>query len=160
MWTHDCKLEGCIMSVGDGEECNWCGERAEDRPGEFGELKPAFPDPEDKTFDAVKATQETLEQFDMEEEIMNEDSISNVEVKDNPDGSANVTMDLTPETQQVLMKQGLQYLIEEMKMADKVVVLEPNEFLGETKTWELSDDDANALFHFGFIHAIKLGMEK
>ena len=89
---------------------------------------------------------------------MNEDSITNVEITDNPDGSANVNMDITPETQQVLMKQGLQYLIEEMKMADKVVALEPNEFLGETKTWELSDDDANALFHFGFIHAIKLGM--
>ena len=89
---------------------------------------------------------------------MNEDSITNVEITDNPDGSANVNMDITPETQQVLMKQGLQYLIEEMKMADKVTILEPNEFLGETKTWELSDDDANALFHFGFIHAIKLGM--
>ena len=87
-----------------------------------------------------------------------EDSISNVVVTDNPDGSANVTMDITPETQQALMKQGLQYLIEEMKMADKVVALEPNEFLGDTKTWELSDEDANALFHFGFISALKLGM--
>ena len=89
---------------------------------------------------------------------MNEDSITNVEITDNPDGSANVSMDVTPETQQALMKQGLQYLIEEMKMADKVVALEPNKFLGKTKTWELSDDDANALFHFGFISALKLGM--
>ncbi len=90
--------------------------------------------------------------------MINEDSISNVEITDNPDGSANVSMDLTPETQKALMKQGLDYLIAEMKMNDKVTVLEPNEFLGETKTWELSDANANALFHFGFIHAIKLGM--
>jgi len=84
--------------------------------------------------------------------------ISNVEVKDNPDGSANVTMDIDPEAQSLLIKQGLQYLIEEMKLNDKVVVLAPNEFSGKAKTWELSDNDANALLHFGFIQAIKLGM--
>lgn len=99
-------------------------------------------------------------QPDNQGEIMNEDSISNVEITDNPDGSASVKMDIDPETQQILMKQGLQYLIEEMKMNDKVTVMEPNEFHNDTKTWDLSDDDANALFHFGFISAIKLGLEK
>jgi len=90
--------------------------------------------------------------------MIEENSIENVEVKDNPDGSANVTMDITPEAQQQLMKQGLEYLIEEMRMTDKVEVLEANEFSGETKTWELEDEEANALFHFGFIKALKMGM--
>lgn len=90
---------------------------------------------------------------------MDESLVSNIEVKDNHDGSANVTMDIDPRAQSLLIKQGLQYLIEEMKLNDKVVVLAPNEFSGEAKTWELSDNDANALLHFGFIQAIKLGME-
>ena len=90
---------------------------------------------------------------------MNEDGITNLEVTDMPDGSAKVTMDLTPETQRILMKQGLEYLIEEMKVKDEVVVMEPNDFSEEAKTWELSDDEYNALFHFGFISALRIGME-
>ena len=42
---------------------------------------------------------------------------------------------------------------------DKVRVVDDNEFSKETKTHELSDDEANALFHFGFLYAIKAGME-
>jgi len=91
--------------------------------------------------------------------VMSEDGIENLEVTDMPDGSAKVTMDITPETQRVLMKQGLEYLIDEMKVNDKVVVMEPNEFSKDAKTWELSDDEYNALFHFGFISALKLGMD-
>ena len=90
---------------------------------------------------------------------MNEDGIENLEVTDMPDGSAKVTMDITPEIQRVLMKQGLEYLIEEMKVKDEVVVMEPNDFSEEAKTWELSDDEYNALFHFGFISALRIGME-
>jgi len=92
--------------------------------------------------------------------MIEENSIENIEVTDMPDGTAKVTMDITPELQQLLMKQGLNYLIKEMKMSDDVKVLEPNDFSGETKTWELSDDEANALFHFGFIDAIKIGMKE
>ena len=86
--------------------------------------------------------------------------IENVEVTDMPDGSARVTMDIDPEAQRELMKEGLKYLIDEMKMTNKVVVLEPNEFTKDARTWDLSDDDYNYLFHFGFISAIKNGMEK
>jgi len=92
-------------------------------------------------------------------DTMKEDGITNLEVTDMPDGSAKVTMDLTPETQRILMKQGLEYLIEEMKVKDEVVVMEPNDFSEEAKTWELSDDEYNALFHFGFISALRIGME-
>ena len=84
--------------------------------------------------------------------------IENVEVTDMPDGSARVTMDIEPETQKELMKEGLRYLIKEMKMHDKVVVIEPNEFTKDATTWDLSDDEYNYLFHFGFISAIKNGM--
>jgi hypothetical protein len=76
-----------------------------------------------------------------------------------PDGSAKITMDIGEDAQVTIMKQGMQYLINEMKMHDKVVVMEPNEFTGAAKTWELSDDERNVLFHFGFIHAVKMGIE-
>ena len=94
------------------------------------------------------------------ENEMSEENIFNIEVTDNDDGSANVTMDLDNEMQAMIMKQGLQYLIDEMKMTDKVMVLSPNEFEGEASTWELSDNDRNWLFHFGFINALKMGMKK
>lgn len=90
--------------------------------------------------------------------MINENSIENIEVTDMPDGSARVTMDIDPKAQKMLMKQGLEYLIKEMRMHDKIVVLEPNEFTKDAKTWELSDDDYNALFHFGFIDALKRGI--
>lgn len=86
--------------------------------------------------------------------------IENIVVTDMPDGSARVTMDIEPETQKELMKEGLRYLIKEMKMHDKVVVVEPNDFTKDATTWDLSDDEYNYLFHFGFISAIKNGMGK
>ena len=86
--------------------------------------------------------------------------IENVEVTNLPDGLARVTMDIEPEAQSMLMKEGLRYLIKEMKMHDKVVVVEPNEFTKDTTTWDLSDDEYNYLFHFGFISAIKNGIGK
>jgi len=90
---------------------------------------------------------------------MNEESISIDEFIENEDGSATLKMDIDAETQSILIKQGLEYLIKEMKMHDKVKVVEPNEIFSDCKTWELSNDDANALFHFGFIGAIKSGMK-
>jgi len=99
-----------------------------------------------------------MSEIDIEQEI-NEDNIFNIEVIDNPDGSANVTMDLDNDIQTSLMKQGLEYLIEEMGKTDDVKVLSPNEFEGEASTWELSDDDRNWLFHFGFINALRKGMK-
>jgi len=98
--------------------------------------------------------------MDKFEDAVMEDQVSNLEVTDNPDGSANVTMDITEEAQVMLMKGGLQYLIDEMSMTDKVKVILPNEFTGEANTWELSDEDRNWLFHFGFIDAIKRGMKE
>jgi hypothetical protein len=99
-----------------------------------------------------------LEQFDIDTELA--ESITNLEVTDMPDGSAKVNMDISPIAQKLLMKQGLQYLIKEMRMHDKIEVVEPNDFTKEATTWDLSDDDYNALFHFGFINALKLGIDR
>jgi len=96
--------------------------------------------------------------MDKFEDAVMKDQVSNLEVTDNPDGSANVTMDISEEAQVMLMKGGLQYLIDEMAMTDKVIVLSPNEFTGEAKTWELTDENRNWLFHFGFIDALKRGL--
>lgn len=82
------------------------------------------------------------------------------EVIDHEDGSATIMMDLDEETQGMLIKQGLQYIIDEMRNTDKVKVLDANEFSDTNKTYELTDEDANALFHFGFLYAIKAGMEE
>ncbi len=98
--------------------------------------------------------------MDFFEGAVMEEEISNVEVTDNPDGSANITMDISEEAQVMLMKGGLQYLIDEMSMTDKVKVLSPNEFTGEANTWEITDEDRNWLFHFGFIDAVKKGIKE
>ena len=90
---------------------------------------------------------------------MDEESINIDEVVEHEDGSSTIKMDLDEETQSILIKQGLQYLIDEMRVTDKVEVLDANEFSEGTKTHKLSDDEANALFHFGFLYAIKAGME-
>lgn len=138
MWSHFCRQEKHVIYTENGAECTWCGEREEDEQIRRKQLMSAN---------------------DVKREVK-EESISNVEVTDMPDGSARVTMDIEPETQTMLMKEGLRYLIDEMKMTDKVVVMEPNEFTKDAKTWDLSDDDYNALFHFGFISALKNGMNK
>ena len=88
-----------------------------------------------------------------------EEAISNVEIVDMPDGSGRLTMDVTDEMQQKLMQQGLKYMIKEMRMHDKIEVLEPNNFGDVAKTWELSNDDFNVMFHFGVIAALKSGIE-
>ena len=90
---------------------------------------------------------------------MDEESINIDEVVEHEDGSSTIKMDLDEDVQGMLIKQGLQYLIDEMRATDKVTVLDANEFSEGTKTHKLSDDEANALFHFGFLYAIKAGMK-
>ena len=127
MWEHDCKVEGTVMMVEDGKECNWCGKREEDEVEDF-----------------INGTSEvTIDEF-IEHE----------------DGSATIKMEIDAKLQQAIFKGGLEYLIREMKMQDKVKVLAPNEFSGEAKKWEITDEEYNAQFHFGFIDAIKRGMNE
>ena len=46
--------------------------------------------------------------------------INDIEVIDMPDGSTKVSMDLEPEMQKMLIKQGLEYIIKEMKIHEKI----------------------------------------
>ena len=85
--------------------------------------------------------------------------INDIEVIDMPDGSTKVSMDIEPEMQKMFMKHGLKYIIKEMKMHEKIKDMDVNEFSEDVKTWDLSDDEYNALFHFGFISAIKNAMK-
>lgn len=90
----------------------------------------------------------------------NEESmIAEVISIEHEDGSATIQLDLDEDIQGIIIKQGLLYLIDEMRVTDKVKVLYANEFSEETKAHELSNDEANALFHFGFLYAIKAGMD-
>ena len=98
------------------------------------------------------------EEISIEGAVM-EEKIRNIDVVEHDDGSSTIRMDLDEETQSILIKQGLQYLIDEMKVTDNMKVLEANEFSEGTKTHNLTDDEANALFHFGFIYAITAGMK-
>jgi hypothetical protein len=90
---------------------------------------------------------------------MNEESINIDDVVEHDDGSSTIRMDLDEDVQGMLIKQGLQYLIDEMRVTDKVTVADGNEFSKENKTHKLTNDEANALFHFGFLYAIKAGMK-
>ena len=81
--------------------------------------------------------------------------ISNIELTDMPDGSATLTMDIDPEATLQLIKQGLRYMSSEIRMHDKLEIIAPNTFSKEARTWELSDDDLNIMFHCGVISALK-----
>ena len=98
------------------------------------------------------------EEISIEDAVM-EEKIRNIDVVEHDDGSSTIRMDLDEETQGILIKQGLQYLIDEMKLTDNLKVFDANEFSEGTKTHNLTDDEAYALFHFGFIYAITAGMK-
>lgn len=83
------------------------------------------------------------------------------EIIENPDGSAKVVMNMSTESQRLLMKEGLKYLIEEMKMTDKVGVFEPPaEFSSEVKTIEMTDEEAQFLLETSVRNALTRGMNK
>lgn len=81
-----------------------------------------------------------------------------IDVVDLPDGSAELNMDMEPEQICAFAHTGLKYLIEQMRVHDKVSELSPNTFSEEVRTMELSDEALNALFHFGVIDALKRGI--
>jgi len=100
------------------------------------------------------------EEDEVENFINDTSEVTINEFIEHEDGSATIKMEIASELQQAIFKGGLEYLIREMKMQDKVKVLAPNEFSGEAKKWEITDEEYNALFHFGFIDAIKRGMNE
>jgi len=83
-----------------------------------------------------------------------------IDIVDQPDGSALMSMDVEPEQVSAFVHSGLMYLIEQMKVYDKVVDISPNTFKRSAKEIYLSDRETSTLFHFGVISALKRGMEE
>ena len=83
-----------------------------------------------------------------------------IDIVDQPDGSAIMNMDVEPEQIQAFAHTGLRYLIEQMLVHDDVSELSPNTFAEATRnSMVLTDEELNALFHFGVISALKRGIE-
>ena len=82
-----------------------------------------------------------------------------LDIVDQPDGSAIMNMDVEPEQIQAFAHTGLRYLIEQMLVHDDVSELSPNTFTEAIRnSMVLTDEELNALFHFGVISALKRGM--
>jgi len=86
--------------------------------------------------------------------------MSSVEITDQLDGSALMTMDVEPKQMKSFINAGLDYVIEQMRINDGLGHLSVNDF-GKTKMEiDLSPEEANALFHFGVISALRRGMNE
>ena len=80
--------------------------------------------------------------------------IGEINMVDQPDGSAILTMDVEPEQVSAFVQIGLRRLIEQMKVEEVPL----NTFKRSAREIYLSDDQANILFQFGVISALKKGM--
>jgi len=87
------------------------------------------------------------------------DTIEVIDIIDQPDGSAIMTMDVEPGQVNAFVKTGLNYMIKQMRLQDDVQCVEPNTFENSTRTIELTDDELNTLFQFGVISALKRGIQ-
>jgi hypothetical protein len=85
------------------------------------------------------------------------DTIEVLDMVDQPDGSAIMTMDVEPELVRAFAHTGLKYLIEQVEVQDDTI--SPNTFEESTRAIELTNEELNTLFHFGVISALKRGME-
>jgi len=81
-----------------------------------------------------------------------------IDIVDQEDGSALMTMDVEPEQVNAFAHMGLRYLIEQMQLQEAIEDISPNTFEESTRTMELTNDELNILFQFGVISAIKRGM--
>ena len=83
-----------------------------------------------------------------------------IDIVDQPDGSAIMTMDVEPKQVSAFAHAGLRYLIEQVQLHDDMSDLAPNTFEESAFTIELTNEELNALFQFGIIAAFKRGMEE
>ena len=91
---------------------------------------------------------------------MSKKDIGVIDMVDQPDGSAILSMDVEPEQVSAFVHSGLMYLIEQMRVYDKVSEVSPNTFKRSAREIYLSDREANVLFHFGVISALKRGIDE
>ena len=82
-----------------------------------------------------------------------------IEILDQTDGSAIMTMDVEPKQVKSFIKSGLDYVIGQMRINDGLEHLSVNEFDESPIELSLSPEEANALFQFGVISALRRGME-
>ena len=79
-----------------------------------------------------------------------------IDIVDQPDGSALMSMDVEPEQVSAFAHTGLSYIIEQMGLQEGTI--SPNTF--ESRTIELTNEELNVLFHFGVISALKRGIDE
>ena len=84
-----------------------------------------------------------------------------IDIVDQEDGSAILSMDVEPKQVSSFAHTGLGYLIEQSQLHDGMSDLVPNTFEEATRfSMVLTDEELNALFQFGVISALKRGMDE
>ena len=81
-----------------------------------------------------------------------------IDIVDQPDGSALMSMDVEPEQVNAFAHTGLSYIIEQLGLQEGTI--SPNTFEESTRTIELTNEELNVLFHFGVISALKRGIDE
>jgi len=84
------------------------------------------------------------------------ETIEVIDIVDQPDGSAILSMDVEPEQVSAFAHTGLTYLIEQIGAGD----IPPNTFEKSARTIELTEWQLNVLFNFGVISALKRGIDE
>ena len=90
---------------------------------------------------------------------MSKKDIGVIDIVDNPDGSAILSMDVEPAQVSSFAHTGLRYLIEQVRLQHDMSEILPNTFEESALTIELTNEEFNALFQFGIITAFKRGMD-
>ena len=83
-----------------------------------------------------------------------------IEILDQTDGSAIMTMDVEPKQVKSFITSGLDYVIEQMRINDELEHMSVNEFGESPIEISLSPQEANALFHFGVIGALRSELDE
>ena len=86
------------------------------------------------------------------------DTIEVLDIEDQPDGSAILTMDVEPGQVSAFAHAGIRYLIEQVRLQDEMSEILPNTFEESAFTIKLTNEELNALFQFGIISAFKRGI--
>lgn len=92
---------------------------------------------------------------------MKENQIEVVEVKENEDGSATLTLELSDETFNIFLREGIRLLMPD-EYKDKVMVCSPSihDKNVKMKTVEMPEAEINAIFEFAIVDALKKYIEE
>jgi len=92
---------------------------------------------------------------------MKDNQIEVVEIKENEDGSATVTLELTDETFSMIFREGIRLLIPD-EYKDKIMVCAPDINFDKikTKTVEMPEEEINAIFEYAIINILEKYIEQ